>query len=367
MTFILLLFFFIIVPVFIIMMFIPYLTRKTESFGVSIPEEIYHTNEMKQFRKKYAIAVGIVSLIVTIIFLGFGTTSDNETTLSILLGAIILGYLIISFFLYLHFHRQVKKRKAEEGWVKNKKQQLSLDLRFRRQKLSVSNLWFIPSFIIAFITAALSFIYYDTLPDTIPMQYDFSGNITNSADTSYRVILLMPIMQVFLACLFLFINIIITRAKQQIDADNPESSAEQNRVFRRRWSAFIVITSYGLTLLFSFIQYSFYQPIQSELLVGAPLVLTGGMIIAALLLSITTGQGGSRVRKQSVNNSSYVDRDDDRYWKLGQFYFNKNDPALFLEKRFGIGWTVNMARPLAWIMLLGIILLAAGIPILLSM
>lgn len=367
MTFILLLFFFIVAPVFIIMMFIPYLTRKTESFGVSIPEEIYHTNEMKQFRKKYAIAVGFVSLIVTIIFIGFATTSDNETTLSIILGGIILGYMIISFFLYLHFHKQVKQRKAEEGWVKNKMQQLSIDLRFRRQKLSVSNLWFIPSFIIAFITAALSFIYYDKLPDTIPMQYDFSGNITNSADTSYRVILLMPIMQVFLACLFLFVNIIITKAKQQIDADNPESSAEQNRVFRRRWSAFIVITSYGLTILFSFIQYSFYQPVHTDLLVGAPLVLTGGMIVAALLLSITTGQGGSRVRKEAFNNSSYVDRDDDRFWKLGQFYFNKNDPALFLEKRFGIGWTANMARPLVWIILLGIILLSAGIPLLLSM
>lgn len=32
-----------------------------------------------------------------------------------------------------------------------------------------------------------------------------------------------------------------------------------------------------------------------------------------------------------------IDRDDDQYWKLGMFYFNKNDSTLFLEKRFGVG------------------------------
>ncbi|WP_042224999.1 DUF1648 domain-containing protein [Oceanobacillus manasiensis] len=366
MTLSLLLFFFILAPSFLIMICIPYLTRKTESFGVSIPEEIFHSTEMKHLRKKYAVAVGLVSLVVTILFIWFGLKSNSDTMLSILLSSIIVGYIIISFFIYLYFHRQVKQRKAKEGWVKNKNQQLSIDLGFRRQKLAFSNLWFIPSFIIAFITAVLSFIYYDTLPDTIPIQYDFSGNITNTADTSYRVILLMPIMQLFHACLFLFINTIITKAKQQIDVDTPQVSAEQNRVFRRRWSGFIVITSYGLTLLFSFIQYSFYQPVEQDFLVSVPLVFSGVIIIAALILSITTGQGGSRVRKEVANNSSYVDRDDDRYWKLGQFYFNKNDPALFLEKRFGIGWTVNMARPLSWIMLLGIILLAIGVPLLLT-
>jgi uncharacterized membrane protein len=68
--------------------------------------------------------------------------------------------------------------------------------------------------------------------------------------------------------------------------------------------------------------------------------------------------------KTSIGNSrDVIDRDDDQHWKLGQFYYNKNDPALFLEKRFGIGWTVNLARPLAWITFLVIILLAVGIPI----
>ncbi|HBM4220466.1 TPA: hypothetical protein LWK36_002952, partial [Listeria innocua] len=39
----------------------------------------------------------------------------------------------------------------------------------------------------------------------------------------------------------------------------------------------------------------------------------------------------------------------DAFWKAGVIYFNRNDPALFVEKRFGIGWTINTARPVAWL------------------
>src|SRR5699024_1651964 len=52
-----------------------------------------------------------------------------------------------------------------------------------------------------------------------------------------------------------------------------------------------------------------------------------------------------------------IDRDDDRYWKLGQFYVNKNDPSIFIEKRFGVGCTINWAHPLSWVFIFGIIAL----------
>ncbi|MCU1325466.1 MAG: hypothetical protein JWN34_836, partial [Bryobacterales bacterium] len=39
-------------------------------------------------------------------------------------------------------------------------------------------------------------------------------------------------------------------------------------------------------------------------------------------------------------------------WKFGgQLYYNPEDPALMVQKRIGIGYTVNFARPLAWVLL----------------
>lgn len=96
----------------------------------------------------------------------------------------------------------------------------------------------------------------------------------------------------------------------------------------------------------------------------AAIILNAGIVIGTLVLSVTTGQGGSRVKVNKEGDGELMDRDDDQYWKLGQFYFNKEDPSLFLEKRFGVGWTNNGAHPLSWIILFGMIGLAIGIPIL---
>ena len=37
-----------------------------------------------------------------------------------------------------------------------------------------------------------------------------------------------------------------------------------------------------------------------------------------------------------------------RHWKAGVFYFNPADPRVQIEKRFGLGYTLNMARPTSW-------------------
>jgi uncharacterized membrane protein len=43
-------------------------------------------------------------------------------------------------------------------------------------------------------------------------------------------------------------------------------------------------------------------------------------------------------------------------WKAGMFYVNPDDPSIFVEKRFGIGYTFNFAHPVSWLILgLGIL------------
>ena len=48
-----------------------------------------------------------------------------------------------------------------------------------------------------------------------------------------------------------------------------------------------------------------------------------------------------------------------QHWKWGLFYANRNDPAVFVEKRFGFGYTINFASPVAWLLL--VILLLPGL------
>jgi uncharacterized membrane protein len=41
----------------------------------------------------------------------------------------------------------------------------------------------------------------------------------------------------------------------------------------------------------------------------------------------------------------------------GAFYFNRDDSNLFVPKAYGIGGTLNLANPISWVILLGIIAL----------
>ncbi|MFD2043388.1 DUF1648 domain-containing protein [Ornithinibacillus salinisoli] len=360
----------ILLPVFISTMFIPYWTRKTESFGVSIPETYYYSTNLKQMRKKYVLQTGVLGLFI-IAFLVFIATffQLNEEGVSIYFGGLTFGYIILTFLIYLHFHQKMKELKENNGekWAQ-KSQLVVIDTGFRNQKLTYSNFWFTISFFIAIFTMVITMQNYQQIPLEIPMKYNFAGDVTNFTEKSYRSVLILPIMQVYLTLLFILINIIISKAKQQVSVENPKESMQKNVTFRRRWSAFIIITGIALTAMFSMIQLSLIYPINPQLMTIVPLAFSLFVTIGAIVLSFTTGQGGSRVvSKEAFGKENIIDRDDDKYWKLGMFYFNKNDPALFLEKRFGVGWTNNWAHPLSWFIIIGIILLAAGIPFLLSL
>lgn len=355
------------IPIFALMTFIPYWTRKTESFGVSIPEDVFDHQTLKTMRVSYAqmmMIVGIVLLFIYFFVALFFTT--DEVMFSIFYSGIIIVYLMISFIIYLRFHKQMKQLKAEQQWTQDKSQQLIIHTKFHDKPLTISHWFYGIPILLSFGMILISIIFYDRFPAEIPLQFDLTGEVTRSAPKSYSTVLGLPITQLVLSFTFLFVNIVIAKAKQQVSASHPDESMQRNIIFRRRWSIFLFITAILITLLFITIQVNIFTPLDQMVMMIMSLVVTFGVIIGAIILSITTGQGGSRISLPSEENPQVIDRDDDQYWKLGQFYFNKDDPTVFLEKRFGIGWTVNWARPAAWLFLIGIIILAVGLPLLLS-
>jgi uncharacterized membrane protein len=69
------------------------------------------------------------------------------------------------------------------------------------------------------------------------------------------------------------------------------------------------------------------------------------LLAASSLCLIVIGPIGSRAPSRTN------DYTPDGAWKLGIFYYNPEDAALFVEKRFGLGWTVNFGQVRAWILL----------------
>ena len=61
-----------------------------------------------------------------------------------------------------------------------------------------------------------------------------------------------------------------------------------------------------------------------------------------------------------MQGDDYLPDDNDEHWTLGIFYVNRDDTSLFLPERFGIGWTMNFARPAAWAIIVGGVALTAA-------
>lgn len=359
-VFILVLFF----PIVFISVFIPYVTRKTESFGVSIPEDAYHSDELKMMRKKYAWQTAVFGVVVMAVWLIYAVMISSVESPVFLVALFV--FMIGSFLIYLLYHNRMKALKEREKWHEARSERVAIDTGFRNQKVALSIGWFAIPLGLSLVTLMLTYVFYDQVPSEIAMHYNLEGHVNRWAKKSYRSVLSFPILQLYITALFLFINTMIARSKQQIDAANPEKSAQQNQTFRRRWSGFNFITGTAMVLMFSFTQLSYFISINPTIQMIVSTVVVGFIIVGAIVLSFTTGQGGSRVRTAKSKKGTTINRDDDRYWKLGQFYFNPNDPAIWVEKRFGVGWTVNFAHPAGWGSLIAIILIAILIPILTS-
>lgn len=355
-------------PVLAFAAFMPWFTRKTDSFGVSVPQELFGDPRLKKMRAGYRNVMLVFGLFLTACAAAIVLAND-ETAAIIGIGVMTPLLLGGMSWCYFHYHHKMKKLKAAEDWQEGETELQAADTAFRAKRLAVSPFWFSLHFAVIAATLAVSLIAYDRMPDKVPLQYDFSGNVTRYADKTPGVLLFAPLIQFVITALMLFVYWIIRKSKATIDASRPDESALKNRIFRYRWSAFTVFASLALLFIFSWMNLSFLFVMDTLMMVIPPLVITGGMVVGSLVLSVTTGQGGSRVRLAAGDKTrgSAVNRDEDRFWKLGVFYWNPDDPALFVEKRFGIGFTMNFGRKAGWLILAAFLLFIIGIAVVLPL
>jgi len=74
------------------------------------------------------------------------------------------------------------------------------------------------------------------------------------------------------------------------------------------------------------------------------------VIIAFAVSLVREGQGGSR-GTVTAGAAATGDRTPDACWKWGLIYINPADPSILIEKRFGIGYTLNLGNRWTWLLL----------------
>jgi len=335
---------------------IPMLSRKNIIFGVKFPHSMQDSEDVLQIKKHFKISFPIF-MIFFIIFSGIFLANTRDLNLG---GLLIIIQALIMFIFYAYFNKKMKAIKSDPSKMPPRTEAVvTVDTSFRNKNLTISSLWYILPLVIVLLNFGIVALNYHSIPQKIPMNYDFSGEVTNYASKTFFTSFLMPLLSLFFLVIFFFINLIIKYAKQNIDTAQPKKSSVQNRIFRYKWSKFTFLSGTALILslfLSSLSQLEIY-PLPPYYVFFFVMFIIFIIVFSAIYLSLKLGQSGAKIRVniEEEEEQKAEDYDDDKYWKSGIFYYNPDDPAIFVEKRIGVGWTMNFANPVAIIISIGLI------------
>ena len=346
----------------LLLAFTPYLMRSNECFAVTVPSSAQKDPRLVALKKRYATTMLALTAALTLVAGGAGALiaagaeqpgGAAEGLGSALECAAIVALAAASFALMLRNRRKVRDIKREEGWEARRREAAAAvaegDL---PGALPLAwSLLYVP---VVLGTLALGLSLYPAMPDMLPMHADLAGNVDSWAPKTLASAVGFPIaFELFMAACFAFCHWMILRSKRPTDPAAPATSALAYGLFARAQSVFLLVTgvlvSGGVGILFLLSSTGFVTLGQA---VAVIVVLCFLIVVGSVAMSLVYGQAGSRVFKRMQEDDVLLADEDDR-WKLGVFYFNPDDASVFLPERFGIGWTLNFARPAAWAIILG--------------
>jgi uncharacterized membrane protein len=195
---------------------------------------------------------------------------------------------------------------------------------------------------------------YPSMPDRLPMQMDLTGQVSTWVDKSPVTLAFPLLIQAVILVSMVFSHVSITRSKRPVDPSAPATSAYAYGLFAHAQSVFLVVFGLLINAAMICLPLSFAWVLTMAQAALVIIIVAVVCVIGSVALSVVYGQAGSRIAARVEGEGGMVD-DDDEHWKLGILYFDPDDASVFLPERFGVGWTVNYARPQAWLMIAGLV------------
>ena len=334
----------------------PILTRKSYLFGVKIPIEKQNSPEAKSMKKSYILICLIGSAVIFALVIAQFVIMPELTLLAVMYFPFL--FIILQTAAFIPNWRKAVKLKETNGWK-------VLESTFAETKSSHSRgnlsdlpwVWYIVGLILIFVSVVIALVQYPSLPDKIPTHFDINMQPDAWSDKSILTVMMIPLINLVMTLILWLTNVMFVRAKLQIDPQNPSLSFAQHRAYRRRMGHSMGFLALGLVIIFVLTGFMSIIPdfkIPFWLMIGIILVVT----VPLCVVSIHSGQGGCRIKPKmiaenasvkqrspsNIDNAIASGRGDDRYWILGMFYFNRDDPAYIVENRFGNNLGFNYSK-----------------------
>ena len=360
----------IIILLWVLFVYLPRWTRPDIYFGVTVRPEFRKTPQAAQIQRRYRRHVAFHSLI------GLAMVAGSLLVPSTSVWSMVLLLTGLFWQIVGQVAALVAARRVVLGYAAVPASAREAALQPRQCTLAGRWWWLGPPIILLGFAIYLG-LRWDDIPARVPTHWGWSGLPDSWADRGVAAVF-MAIVMGFVAWAVLFaVAASLPRFTRRIASRGAPAEREQRFMRITQWILLsfayclaAVTGTVGLLPLSVGMNHPlptwFYWTIGSELV----------LVVITILVLARTGQGGWRLEPVSggtadigepTDTPPVGDRTPDAAWKLGLLYYNPDDPALLVEKHFGIGWTLNFGRPAVWLILLGILLLSSIAPIAFSL
>ena len=324
----------------IVFWWMPLWGRPELHFGVTVPATFRSSDEGRRalgvYRRGLLISLAVSAALAWIVS-GGGIAWMSLATTTIFLVGVTTAYLAARNVVRPHAVAPTTVREAA--------------LQAEREPFALGA--FALPFALLLLTGAALSVYWPNVPDPMPMRVDGAGEVLEWGPKRIGPIVGPLIIGVMMCAMMPLLGAMIFRGVRRPDASRAEAVALHRRRLRAVREA-LIGGSWLIAAIFAllpFMQLS-TRPQTTQLATIAVVVLAhlGGlaMVIWLLVRHGSAFTATTRAAEAAVDGAPIGDRSDDRFWKWGAIYYNPDDPAVWVEKRIGIGYTCNFAQPAAW-------------------
>ena len=305
--------------------FIPALTRPDLFFAVTVAPEFRGTADARRILLRYRTIIWRTTLAAIILELAAG----------MVVASMLLQ--LVGFLLALATgHRASLAYGAMPSSI------VEVDLAMPQERLPGGPIVaLLPVLFIGTLGVWAGF-HWDRLPTHFPVHWGFNGPDRWVATTPAAVFGFLALHA--LLCLLLAVTAWgLLYWSRRVSTSGAAVAAELR--FRRHMVQLLMVSAYFLVCPAWF---GLFQPASAAVNIWG-FALTAVLITFAVSL-IRGGQGGSRAALHA-GATPVGDRTPDACWRWGLFYVNPEDPSILIEKRFGIGYTLNFGNRWTWVVL----------------
>jgi uncharacterized membrane protein len=316
---------------------LPRLSRPDILFAVTVPGAFASSRDAASVVRRYRTVVWLSTLVLVGVMMALPTRDARAPFVGMHVAAI--------FGAWVWANRRVQPHAASEQVIR------VATLAPRDTNLPGGALFAAGPLIILAAAALFLWLNWELIPDRVAWRWAAEGTPTGFRTKSVIGVYTGLAIGATVVSMMLAMAWTIVLRTRQISIDGVAAAGE--RKFKRLSALQLLFSAYaaaGLSATFSVaptIRGTDRLPLSTLVLLGAAVALSSGFVLVLMWL----GQGGQRAIATDARDGIHGDATPDSAWKGGFIYYNPNDPALLVEKRMGIGWTLNMANRWTWLIL----------------